>query len=75
LSIANRAVDLAPWSPEAVAALARVAFELGKCREAGLLQARAAEVARAHGLGSGDANPKELGAQLASFRERCPPGK
>lgn len=75
LSIANRAVDLAPWSPEAVAALAEVAFELGKCREAGLLQARAAEVARAHGLGSGDANPKELGAQLASFLERCPPGK
>lgn len=74
LPFANHAVDLAPWSPDAVAALARVALGLGKCREARLLQARAVEVARAHGVGSGDANARELGAQLASYPERCPAG-
>jgi len=73
LPIANRAVDLAPWSADAVAALAKVALELGKCAEAVLLQSRAVEISHAHGVGSVGSDVKELGVQLASYRQRCTP--
>ncbi len=41
LPFANHALDLAPWDPNIVDTLAEVAAQLGKCKEAKLLETRA----------------------------------
>ncbi len=74
LPFANRGVYLAPWSPDAIAALAAVAVELGKCPEALLLQERAIDVARGCGVGSRASDPEGLKRQLAEYRKRCGAG-
>jgi Flp pilus assembly protein TadD len=71
LPLANQAVDLAPWNPDVVAALALTALALGKCQEALELQARAVDVAKAGGLGAAASDAKALGEQLAKYRTRC----
>jgi predicted Zn-dependent protease len=71
LPFANHAVDLAPWNPDVVAALALAALELGKCREALLLQARAVDVAKAGDVGAAASDAKALRGQLAKYRTRC----
>lgn len=71
LAFANQAVDLAPWSPDAIAALAWAASGLGKCSEAVRLQARAVDVQAEGALGPVRSDPRELRHQLDAFRRRC----
>lgn len=71
LSFANQGLDLAPWSPDAVAALARVALELGKCPEALQLQARAADTAEAGTIGPVQSDAGNLRRLLEDYRSRC----
>ena len=42
--LANRAVDLAPWSPSSIDTLAVIAAKLGRCREATRLEQRSLEI-------------------------------
>lgn len=71
LPFANRGLDLAPWSPDAIAALGRVALELGKCAEALQLQERAAETAAAGSIAPFQPDAGELRRALAEYRRRC----
>ena len=71
LPFANRAVELAPWSPDVVAALALVAMKLEKCREALLLQARAVEVAENGGVGAMASDEQVLRRDLSEYRRQC----
>jgi hypothetical protein len=71
LPFANHAVDLAPWNPDMVASLALVAVELGKCREALVLQSRAVDVSKAGGLGAGSSDDQALRRQLEKYQAHC----
>lgn len=71
LPFANRAVELAPWSPTATAALATVALELSQCKQALTLQARAVAAVDSRRLGSLDGDATSLRAALATMRQRC----
>lgn len=75
LPSANRAVELAPWSPTASAALATVALELSQCQAALTLQARALAAVEAHRLGSLDGDATALREGLAAVRRRCEQAK
>jgi Flp pilus assembly protein TadD len=71
LPLANRAVDLAPWNPTAVSALATVAVELGQCKQALILQERAVEAVKSKQLGSQGADATEVKNRLGEIRKRC----
>jgi len=71
LPFANRAVELAPWSPTATAALAAVALELSQCKAALALQARAVAASRSGRLGTLDGDADSLEAGLTAMRQRC----
>lgn len=58
-----------------MAALARVAVELGQCQQALQLQTRAAESAEAGTIGPVEAQASELRRQLGEFRSRCDSAK
>jgi hypothetical protein len=75
LPFANAAVELAPWNPDVVAALAQVALELGKCPEAVVLQTRAVEITDAGGVGSIASDAAALRRQLTDYRARCNAGQ
>jgi predicted Zn-dependent protease len=75
LPFANAAVELAPWNPDVVAALAQVALELGKCPEAVVLQTRAVEITDAGGVGSVASDAAALRRQLTDYRARCNAGQ
>ncbi|HEY5678367.1 MAG TPA: hypothetical protein VIR81_16355, partial [Myxococcales bacterium] len=66
LASANRGVELAPWSPGAVAVLAEVAARLGKCPEATTLRRRSLEAAA-------PAGPQDAATRraLGEVEERC----
>lgn len=67
----NRGLELAPWNAGVIAVLARVALDLGRCREALLLASRAVDVAGSPALGSGDADVEALRRQVDETRKRC----
>jgi tetratricopeptide (TPR) repeat protein len=73
LTPANRAVELAPWSPTTVSSLATVALELGQCKQALILQQRAIETVQAKRVGSGGSDFGQMKEQLAAIEKRCPP--
>jgi cytochrome c-type biogenesis protein CcmH/NrfG len=71
LPLANRALDLAPWHPTAVSTLARVAVELGQCKQALILQARVVEAVQSKAFGSQGTNAMEVRNRLGEIRKRC----
>ena len=73
LAFANDAADLAPWSPVVVSTLATVAAELGKCKEALILQERAVDAAMCRSFGSTGSDPTQLKERLTELRKRCAP--
>jgi hypothetical protein len=72
LPLANRALDLAPWHPTAVSALATVALELGQCKQALVLQTRALEIVESERVGSVGMDKASFKGRLAELRKRCP---
>jgi predicted Zn-dependent protease len=71
LPLANRAMDLAPWHPTAVATLATVAVELGQCKQALILQERVVEAVKSKAFGSHGTSATEVRDRLGEIRKRC----
>jgi tetratricopeptide (TPR) repeat protein len=68
LPVANRAADLAPWSPAVIDTLAAVAVQLGKCKEAVALERRVAAL-----VDPDSARAVDVAKRLADYQGRCGP--
>lgn len=71
LPLANRAADLAPWQPMTFSALATVALELGKCKQALTLQMTAVEIVESKRVGSLGVDAKQMRDRLDGIQKRC----
>ena len=68
LPFANRALDLEPWNPSMVEALALAAHRLGKCVEAVKLERRAVRM-----WSRSDAAPADIAGRVAALESGCKP--
>jgi tetratricopeptide (TPR) repeat protein len=68
LAFANRALDLEPWNPNMVEALALAAHRLGKCAEAVKLERRAVRM-----WSGSDHAPADVAGRVAAIESGCKP--